>query len=109
MFLIDVSKLVLLVVCPDLWQQTERSVRTGFLHILEQSVGDFSSASFQDLKKAHTDRPLSLLPQIWTKYKKDELANIYKKHGTQKEKESIYELLFYINPSQNSYWDKIKE
>ena len=25
------------------------------------------------------------------------------------EKESIYELLFSINPSQNSYWDKIKE
>ena len=61
------------------------------------------------LKKAREDRPLSLLPQIWTDYKKDELANIYKGHGTQKEKESIYELLFGINPSQNSYWDKIKE
>ena len=61
------------------------------------------------LKKAREDRPLSLLPQIWTDYKKDELANIYKGHGTQKEKESIYELLLGINPSQNSYWDKIKE
>jgi hypothetical protein len=41
-----------------------------------------------DLKKAHEDRPTSLLPQIWTDYKKDEMANIYKGKGTQKEKES---------------------
>ena len=40
---------------------------------------------------------------------KDELANIYKGHGTQKEKEAIYELLFSINPSQSAFWDKIKE
>lgn len=62
-----------------------------------------------NLKKARENRPLSMLPQIWTDYKKDELANIYKGKGTQKEKEAIYELLFNINPSQNSYWDKIKE
>ena len=62
-----------------------------------------------NLRKARENRPLSMLPQIWTDYKKDELANIYKGKGTQKEKEAIYELLFNINPSQNSYWDKIKE
>ena len=62
-----------------------------------------------NLKKAHEDKPLSLLPQIWTDYKKDELANIYKGKGTQKEKEAIYELLFSINPSQNASWDKIKQ
>ena len=61
------------------------------------------------LKKAHEDKPLSLLPQIWTDYKKDELANIYKGKGTQKEKESVYEILFGINPSQNTSWDKIKQ
>ena len=61
------------------------------------------------LKKAKENRPLSLLPQIWTDFKKDELANIYRGKGTQKEKESIYELLFSINPSQNKYWDQIKE
>ena len=38
------------------------------------------------LKQAHEDKPLSMLPQIWTDYKKDELANIYKGKGTQKEK-----------------------
>ena len=61
------------------------------------------------LKKAHEDRPLSQLPQIWTDYKKDELANIYKGKGTQKEKESVYEILFGINASQSNTWNKIKE
>ena len=61
------------------------------------------------LKKAHEDKPLSLVPQIWTDYKRDELANIYKGKGTQKEKEAVYELLFNINPSQSNAWDKIKE
>ena len=62
-----------------------------------------------NLKKVHEDKPLSLLPQIWTDYKKDELSNIYKGKGTQKEKESVYEILFAINASQSNAWDKIKE
>ena len=61
------------------------------------------------LKQAHADNPLSLLPQIWTDYKRDELANIYKGKGTQKEKEAVYDLLFNINASQSNSWDKIKE
>ena len=52
---------------------------------------------------------MSALPAIWTDYKKDELANIYKGKGTQKEKESVYEILFGINASQNAAWDKIKQ
>ncbi|MFA4046485.1 DUF4835 family protein [Xylanibacter caecicola] len=62
-----------------------------------------------NLKKVHEDKPLSLLPQIWTDYKKDELASIYKGKGTPKEKESVYDILFSINASQNNYWEKIKE
>ena len=62
-----------------------------------------------DLKKCHEDNPMSMLPQIWTDYKRDELANIYKGKGTQKEKESVYNILFSINASQNSAWEKIKE
>ena len=62
-----------------------------------------------NLKKVHEDKPLSLLPQIWTDYKKDELSSIYKGKGTQKEKESVYEILFSINASQNDFWSKIKE
>ncbi len=62
-----------------------------------------------ELKKCHEERPMSMLPQIWTDYKRDEIANIYKGKGTQKEKESVYEVLFSINASQSNAWDKIKE
>ena len=50
-----------------------------------------------------------MLPQIWTDYKKDELAGIYKGKGTQKEKETIYDILFGINASQNNTWELIKQ
>ena len=70
---------------------------------------NISTAIETNLKKAHDDKPLSSLPAIWTDYKKDELANIYKSKGTQKEKENVYEVLFSINASQNSSWEKIKE
>lgn len=76
---------------------------------VERGRTNITTALENDLKKSHEDRPMSLLPQIWTDYKKDELANIYKGHGTQKEKEAVYELLFAINASQNATWDKIKE
>ena len=36
------------------------------------------------------------------------MANIYKGKGTQKEKESVYDVLFGINASQNATWEKIK-
>lgn len=75
----------------------------------ERGRTEITAALETGLKTAKENRPLSLLPQIWTDFKKDELANIYRGKGTQKEKESIYELLFSINPSQNKYWDKIKE
>lgn len=70
---------------------------------------NISTALENDLKKCHEDKPTSLLPQIWTDYKRDEIANIYKGKGTQKEKETIYDILFSINASQNNAWTKIKE
>ncbi len=75
----------------------------------ERGRTEITTALEEGLKKAHEDKPLSLLPQIWTDYKRDELVNIYKGKGTQKEKERIYELLMSINASQNSSWDKIKQ
>lgn len=76
---------------------------------VERGRTNVTTAIENDLKKAHADKPLSLLPQIWTDYKRDELANIYKGKGTQKEKESVFEILQTINASQNSAWNKIKE
>lgn len=65
--------------------------------------------ALENLKKAHEEKPLSLLPQIWTDFKRDELANIYKGKGTQKEKQAVYDLLLNINASQSDAWDKIKQ
>jgi hypothetical protein len=74
----------------------------------ERGRGNISEA-LELLKQAHQDKPLSLLPQIWTDYKRDELANIYKGKGTQKEKEAVYNILFNLNASQSEAWNKIKE
>lgn len=75
----------------------------------ERGRTNITTAIENGLKKCHEDKPLSLLPQIWTDYKRDELSNIYKGKGTPKEKESIYNILFSINASQNTAWNKIKE
>jgi hypothetical protein len=76
---------------------------------VERGRTAISTALVECLKKAHEEKPLSTLPQIWTDYKKDELANIYKGKGTQKEKEQVYDILFGINASQNTSWEKIKQ
>ena len=76
---------------------------------VERGRTEISTAITENLEKAHKDRSTSMLPQIWTDYKKDELANIYKGKGTSKEKSQVYEVLFSINPSQSNSWDKIKE
>lgn len=75
----------------------------------ERGRTEITASLENDLKKCHEDRPTSLLPQIWTDYKRDELANIYKGKGTQKEKETVYDILFSINASQNNAWEKIKQ
>ncbi|MDY6205879.1 MAG: DUF4835 family protein [Prevotella sp.] len=75
----------------------------------ERGRTNISTALEEQLKKCHENKPLSLLPQIWTDYKKEELANLYKGKGTQKEKQTVYDILFSINASQNNAWEKIKE
>ena len=76
---------------------------------VERGRTNITAALENDLIEAHFHKPLSMLPQIWTDYKRDELANIYKGKGTQKEKESVYNILFGINASQSNSWNKIKE
>jgi hypothetical protein len=76
---------------------------------VERGRTNVTTALEKNLKQAHENKPLSLLPQIWTDYKRDELANIYKGKGTQKEKESVYDILLSINASQSASWDKIKQ
>ena len=76
---------------------------------VERGRTNISTAIETNLKKCHEDKPMSMLPQIWTDFKRDELANIYQGKGTQKEKQTVYDILFSINASQNSSWEKIKQ
>ena len=73
----------------------------------ERGRTEITAALENDLQQAHENKPLSLLPQIWTDYKKDELSSIYKGKGTQKEKQRIYDLLMGLNASQNNSWELI--
>ena len=76
---------------------------------VERGRANITTALQDDLNKAHQDKPLSLLPQIWTDYKKDEITNIYKGKGTQKEKEAVYDILMGINASQSNSWNQIRQ
>ena len=60
------------------------------------------------LEKARQDKPMSVLPQLFTEIKKDELLGIYSK-GTSKEKEEVVRILSYVNPSYSSDWEEMKK
>ena len=61
------------------------------------------------LQKAHENKALSQLPQIFTDYKRDEIVNIYSKKGTSEEKQKVYDIVFAINASQSNYWEKLRK
>lgn len=76
---------------------------------VERGRTNVTTAIETQLKKCHEDKPMSMLPQLWTEYKREELANIYKGKGTQKEKQSVHDILFNINPSLTTAWNKLME
>ena len=61
------------------------------------------------LKTARENKPMSMLPQLWTEYKRDELVGIYQGKGTTNDKESVSNILSSINASQNVHWNKLKK
>lgn len=61
------------------------------------------------LKEAQEDKSLSMLPQIFTDIKRDELVSIFSGHGSSEEREALYDIFFKINPSQSQYWEKLKQ
>ncbi len=62
------------------------------------------------LKEAHSNKPLSDLPIIFTDYKRDEIVNIYKGgHGTANERDKVLSILSNLNASQNREWSNIKK
>lgn len=85
--------------------------RSGLDHMCENT--DQARAAIAEalnlLKQSHEDKSLSLLPQIFTDYKRDEIVSIFSGQGTSKEREDVYNILFRINPSQDNYWEKLKQ
>lgn len=65
------------------------------------------TTSLQLLKQAKENKSMSVLPQLFTEFKKEEFLNIYSK-GTAKEKEEVYDLLMEVNPAYSTEWEKIK-
>lgn len=66
------------------------------------------TASFELLAKARENKSMSLLPQLFTEYKADEIVNIYQGKSTQKEKDFLIDLLSRINASKNASWNRIR-
>lgn len=64
--------------------------------------------SFELLAKARDNKTMSMLPQLLTEYKADEIVNIYRGKATQKEKDFLIELLGKINASKNSSWNRLR-
>ncbi len=64
-------------------------------------------ATVKHLRLAHTNKPLSKLPQYWTEAKRDELVGIFKGQSTQKQKQDLYELLVKLNAAQSTFWKDI--
>ena len=85
--------------------------RTGLDHMSEntEQARAAIAEALNLLKQSHEDKSLSLLPQIFTDYKRDEIVSIFSGQGTSKEREDIYDILFRINPSQDNYWEKLKQ
>lgn len=85
--------------------------RTG-LDQMSENVDQGRTAiieSLNQLKEARENKSMSSLPQIFTDFKRDELVSIFTGHGSKEEREEVYNILFKINPSQNTHWEKIKQ
>lgn len=67
------------------------------------------TAAMELLQKARENKSMSMLPELFTEYKRDELVSIYNKEkANAQERLTVSEILSRINPSQNSYWRKMK-
>lgn len=73
----------------------------------EESRNTILAAIVKQLQQAHSNKPLSKLPQYWTETKRDELVGIFKGQGTQKQKQGLYDLLVKLNASQSTFWKDI--
>jgi len=61
------------------------------------------------LKEINRLRPQSQLIVSFFDAKADELVNIFAKHGTEKEKESVHQILTDLNPTNSNLYNRIKQ
>ena len=74
----------------------------------ERARGEITKA-LELLAISRENKPLSMLPQLFTEYKRDELVSIYQGKGNASDKEKIYDTLMKINASYSSYWNKLRK
>ena len=63
--------------------------------------------SMECLDQARQGRTRSMIPQLFTEFKKDEFTSLFAKTGDATQRKRIYDILFAINPSLGSNWEKI--
>ena len=65
--------------------------------------------ALESLDEAHKAKSLSSVPQLFTEYKRNELVSIFSGKDDNATRERIYDILFAIDASQNTEWQKIKK
>lgn len=63
--------------------------------------------SFDLLKEARSNKPMSSWPLMFSEYKRDEIVGIYRGQENESKKQPIFELLTKINASQSAYWKQM--
>ncbi len=66
-------------------------------------------SSLELLDEARQGRAMSNVPQLFAEYKRQELVNLLTGKGTPQQRQRIYDILFALNPSMKSEWEKIKK
>ena len=61
------------------------------------------------LRQANAAKTMTKVAQLFTEYKREELVSIFAKKGTNEEKDKAYDVLFAIDASQQSTWERIKK
>ena len=65
--------------------------------------------SMELLEQARQGRTMSSVPQLITEYKREELINVLSTLPQEEDRQRAYDILFAIDPSQSSKWEKIKK
>lgn len=90
-------------------QMQYKYYREGLDNMAENSdlARNAITESISLLKEARENKSLSVWPQVFSEYKRDELVGIYRGQGTESLKQPIYDFLVKLNAAQSAYWKQI--